>query len=377
MMTNVGYGRGDFALKTQYEYVGRGAGEYAPQTITTGRNGFGLSCFVCIGCLLCLVFIPGLLWFAWASPGFFPGLFQDSYQYDEPGYGYGSASSPKATPFPPSHPFPPAGRAGHRGQCIVWGNTHVKVFDEPRMNNYLPTTYLMNGDYWLVKSGQVWIQARYEATRWVNGRASMHGLALGGPFLHHNTIILGPARGKVYYNQQEILGTQSTFDAGGLFSAHRNDHGVRLSNGVNQPVHSITMRLPLGVVVIVYRWAHHIDAVITMIQQGNQDGHCGNFNGKASDDTKQSILARVPGQVPRHQDLFPQTRFNTERPAPYAVKDCPPDRLRAAQANCPREDTQAGTAQVSSCVLDVCLNGIQISAEDAATELSAAQQAKR
>jgi hypothetical protein len=252
----------------------------------------------------------------------------------------------------------------------VWGDTHTKVFDV-HSTHYYPITWMINGDYWLVKSGHVWIQARYEATTWVNGRASMHGIAIGGPFLDHKNIIVGPHRGKMYFNNKEISNAEPTFNVPGFFTATLHDHGVRLSNGVRQPVHSVTLRLPLGVVVVVYRWPKHIDAIITMSPMNTQDGHCGNFNGYASDDTKVKILARLPGQVSREHDLFPPTHFNTETPKPFSVKDCPPERLKEAQLKCPGEYKHASSAQVSSCVLDVCLHGIQWAAKDAATQLSA------
>jgi hypothetical protein len=258
-------------------------------------------------------------------------------------------------------------------KCLVWGDPHFKVFDaQGGINHILPVTFLRNGDFWLVKSHRVWIQGRYEATEWTNGKASLHGLAIGGEFIKYNKIIIGPKRGKVYYNGQQILAHMpSTYSApGNLWHATYHDRGVRLDAGMNEELDYIELSLPDGVMIKVNRWAKHIDAEITMPRRGHQDGHCGNFNGIAEDDTKVRIEARGPWNVDRKSLLFPPAEFNDQTPKPYTMQDCPANILKDGQTRCKRDYPRGNAALLSACVLDVCRNGIQFAAEDAATEIS-------
>merc|ERR1712039_806508 len=57
------------------------------------------------------------------------------------------------------------------------------------------------------------------------------------------------------------------------------------------------MDLPLDVQVTVYQWNNYLDVTIHMPAQLGQDGVCGNFNGDATDDTTELIMARVGAEV--------------------------------------------------------------------------------
>jgi hypothetical protein len=243
------------------------------------------------------------------------------------------------------------------------------VFDVPDLNNDIPVTITRNGDYWLVKSRTIWIQGRYEANEWSNGKACMHGLAVGGTFMGTNRIIVGPRDGKVYFNSREILVNINTDFAEGNIRATSRDSGQRLDDGMEEPLHIVKLHLPSGVTILVNRWGKHIDALITMTKQAQQDGHCGNFNGIAEDDTKEQILLRLPGQVSPRHDMFPPTTFNKVPRKPFTLQDCEPGLLAKAKRRCHRMNTGAPAGIVSACVMDVCLEGFQFAAEDSATEL--------
>merc|ERR1712176_1337477 len=74
-----------------------------------------------------------------------------------------------------------------------------------------------------------------------------------------------------------------------------------------RPVHGLSVELPSGVKLTVNRWAKHLDLTIHMrAQAGGQDGHCGNFNGDAADDTVDLIKARMELRVSREDLLFPK-----------------------------------------------------------------------
>merc|ERR1712241_1232101 len=44
---------------------------------------------------------------------------------------------------------------GPLGECTLWGDPHIRTFDHIRSDYYSP------GEFWIVKSKNVWIQGRY------------------------------------------------------------------------------------------------------------------------------------------------------------------------------------------------------------------------
>merc|ERR1712013_727220 len=100
------------------------------------------------------------------------------------------APPPPAPPPPPPPPAPvpvPAKPAfGAFGTCIGWGDPHLRTFDGMRAD------YYSSGDYYLVKSGSVSIQGQYLPTKFTNGLAVTKMVAIGGPVLKGNKLIIGP-----------------------------------------------------------------------------------------------------------------------------------------------------------------------------------------
>merc|ERR1712107_497788 len=95
--------------------------------------------------------------------------------------------------------------------------------------------------------------------------------------------------------------------------------------------------LPLGVRVRVNRWAKHLDVLITMRPQaGGQDGHCGNFNGNAGDDTVDLIKGRMDLKVSKKDRLFPKpSKLPADaEPAVREMSACPPSVRAKAEAQC-------------------------------------------
>merc|ERR1712232_1212980 len=76
----------------------------------------------------------------------------------------------------------------------------------------------------------------------------------------------------------------------------------------------------------VNRWPKHIDAIIRSPQQSRgQDGHCGNFNLNANDDTPELILERVGAILPDESSFPTQPKFSLEpQPLENTLDDCPP-----------------------------------------------------
>merc|ERR1711862_849917 len=73
-------------------------------------------------------------------------------------------------------------QAGPPKTCLVYGDPHVLSFDSAHAD------YYSEGEYWLVKSDTVWIQARYHPTPMTHGLAVTKEIAIGGPFLKGHTL---------------------------------------------------------------------------------------------------------------------------------------------------------------------------------------------
>merc|ERR1712039_128101 len=168
-----------------------------------------------------------------------------------------------------------------------------------------------HGDFWIVKSPQVNIQGRYGPTQWTeNGLSATLALAVGGPFLQGHVLIIEPQNGQITWDGEPILQEfPSDWSVPGLITARYHELEEPISKAMlHMPmVHGIDVELPQDLRITVNRWSKHVDLVIHMrAQAGGQDGHCGNFNGDASDDSMDVIKARMELKVPDEDLLFPK-----------------------------------------------------------------------
>merc|ERR1712039_751893 len=120
------------------------------------------------------------------------------------------------------------------------------------------------------------------------------------------------------------------------------------------PRHIVHVTFPSGYTIEVMRWSNHMGMRVTMPPQPGQDGHCGNANNNAADDTTDRIRARVGYGVPQSQSLFraympavPGKRENLD--------DCPAAKKIQAQQEC----QAAGRSDLHACMFDACFAGKQ------------------
>mmetsp|Transcript_19541 Transcript_19541/g.45440 ORF Transcript_19541/g.45440 Transcript_19541/m.45440 type:complete len:970 (+) Transcript_19541:96-3005(+) len=196
------------------------------------------------------------------------------------------------------------------GQCVLWGDPHIVPFDrDVRMGNGRGANVnLYNyGDYWIVRSSDVHIQGRYWSSKY-RGNSMTRGLAVGGPFLQGNVLMIEPLDGTVEWSGEEVVSTfPSSFQVPTLvYMRYHNRVEVVRTGGTHQAIHGLDIQLPLGVQITVNRFEGHLDVLITMHQlPGGIDGHCGNCNHDAADDTTEQITQRFGGPVEPREDLFP------------------------------------------------------------------------
>jgi len=151
------------------------------------------------------------------------------------------------------------------------------------------------------------------------------------------------------------------------------------------PVKLIRAFLPRTIDLRVNRWPKHIDAIIRMPQQvEGQDGHCGNFNLDASDDSKELILERVGSAVPANESLFlpflpvPDNTRVMAAPMPdRSLEDCEQSLREAGRSACQAAlaaaDLEATEDMLEPCIFDFCFAG-EAREEFAATGVIAEQE---
>lgn len=192
--------------------------------------------------------------------------------------------------------------------CEVWADYRFSGFDQVpkgpvsfiggRLSTFdqqpVDVTGYEIGEFWLVKSADVRIQARYSLSReFAGGRAAVAALAVGGPFLGGSRLVVEPKSGTVEWNGNQldesskfVLGDPSILVLLETYYNASHDRGTAPSG--------VDVSLPRGISLKVRRYNTHLDLKITATRGlGAVDGQCGNFNGNAQDDSSEEIKARM------------------------------------------------------------------------------------
>jgi len=260
--------------------------------------------------------------------------------------------------------------------------------EHPEMwEQVLPTyrewnTFMGSGDYWLVRSEAISIQARYADRGWIVG------LVVGGPFLQGHKFAVGSSDSSgegwdgfaMSWDGSEVLtGFPSEFSVDGLVrirygkdrffqAAAAELHQQRDDWRSRTTLRLVEILLPSGVKITVAlgknvgSWNFRfMDVFITMpFQASGQDGHCGRAAGDFQLDWHSAAIVA-------EESLFPGTALlqlhadAREEPAP-AASDASCVEGEAFEDNRgPCETALAasefGVLFVNACVSDVCAGG--------------------
>jgi len=193
--------------------------------------------------------------------------------------------------------------------CVVWGDPHIITFDlhtmrrkkHPRQEALFRSrgwkadelSVYDEGTFWLVRSELVLIQGRYVKNKTHGEWTNLGAIAVTGPFLHNNTLIIRPRGvGSVTWNDHPILQTLPSQFANDLVTARYHRDSELVKTGRRGP--GVDVELPLGVRLTVNLWRENLAIAIRMHPlAGGQDGQCGNFDGNANDDTLEALIGRA------------------------------------------------------------------------------------
>jgi len=334
----VGSNKGDYTVVTSYQYVGNNRGEliYGGGTrYLWGRISLcALLALAAIAALIYLLTLP-------ATSTTTPEVAQVAVE--------------AVTPAPVEVLPPPAPKMG---ECTLWGDPHFKTFDGGR-----PSIY-GDGEFFIVKSTDIVIQGRFKGTPYTKGLAATNKLAVGGRFLNNHVVEVGCLEdGPITLDGSPILTAfpSSYTLEGGLGSITYSTQGELVDGATSKFArHIVHMQLPKNVRLTILRWDNYADFRLSMPQQPDQDGGCGNFNDDPSDDTTQALFGRTGARVPDSELLF-RNRLRPEVSSTEAklLATCPAAQMATAKELCPKElagDAGASEdeATLRSCYLDIC-----------------------
>jgi hypothetical protein len=350
---------------TTYRYVGCGAGNVAlfPVPAVSGCSCWWSLCFLWLVPLLCF-----LLWCTdfttttttttpiVPTPTAPPDVMPSPSPTPVP-------ATPAPTPVPPPIILPtPAPPPLPSGICRVFGDPHVTTFDGSHVSFY------SQGEYWLVKSRTVWIQARYMPTPITNGLSVVKEVAVGGPFLDGaggRRNILRISALKASWNDQPIIPDfpDRWRNEDPMVEVVTDSSGEVLQPGrQGKELHVVHVKLPDRVSLQVNRWnepgeGDYINVQITMPVQPGQDGHCGNFNGNPADDTRPLIRSRIGTTGVAQDNLLFKVKTPVVKPNRPDLNNCPTEKANHAREVCTSKSSNHMASH--DCMVDVCFGGDQ------------------
>jgi len=216
--------------------------------------------------------------------------------FDKPGIP--TPSAPNPTPAPTQYD------CSQDDSCIIWGDPHVITFDihhERTLKHPLQEAFFRThgwkadqmsiydeGTYWLVNSKRIRIQGRYWHNKTHPEFTNIGALAISGPFIKDNLLIIRALENMISWNGMEILPMAPSYFENRFVHAKYHSRAEIVANGKTGL--GLEFQLPDGVRLSINRWNHQLAVKIDMCRpqalkhHDAVSGQCGNFNGNAHDD---------------------------------------------------------------------------------------------
>jgi hypothetical protein len=218
------------------------------------------------------------------------------------------------------------------------------------------------------------MQGRYAPTAVTNGLSVMKELAIGGPFLQSKDgtqNVLRFSSLSATFNGVPIIPNfpDTWVNTDPPIKVTTDGSGIKLQPyREGKAMHIVHVELPLFIKVQINRWnepgeGDYINARIIMSMQPNQDGHCGNFNGDPTDDTRPKIRARIGTNGVEPADLIFKTKTPVKEPNRPDLNNCPEDKAEHARKECEAKSKNGMASK--NCMIDVCFGGDRFAEHDA------------
>jgi len=161
------------------------------------------------------------------------------------------------------------------------------------------------GTFWLVKTDQIHIQGRYWKNASTPELTSLGALAISGPFMKGNSLVVRNLNGEVTYNDEAILQFIPSQFKNDIVQATYSDDAEIIHNGHRGA--GVDISLPMGLHLTVNRWKQNLAAKITMCgaPDAPSQGQCGNNNKDVADDSPLILLGNFNRKLAREEIIFP------------------------------------------------------------------------
>jgi len=203
---------------------------------------------------------------------------------------------PPLRPYDPSAPLDTIDRPANAvfGICNVYGDPHFFGFDT-RSKKF---DQFRTGNFWIVRSSAVWIQGHYFPGNLRRPSATyLRKVAIGGPFLQGNTMMIETSN-SWWNDDSRILSLNSvgrhewTGMSGGVNATSETVDGTKTRVSIALPF-DVRVKIRINNEPSGQKLAF-MSLVLGMRQITGQDGHCGNFNQDASDDSEALLGQSAP-----------------------------------------------------------------------------------